>query len=468
MPTMSTRRRFAALAVIALAAFALRAVWLLRGAGQWMTTPDSAGYVALAHGLLHGCGFAVWTRRTCGPPEVLRTPGYPVFIALFGGNWRAILSAQALMGGMLVFGLGLFAWRQFSFRAAILAALLVATDVPSILASKELMSETMFQFVLAAGVLLLAAAALSSEKRGALMKTAAGGFLVAAASLVRPVGELLVPFLWLPFALTNSQPVRQRIWMSITAVMAAAGVLICWAGRNHTLAATWTLSTDGAFAVYYYATPPLLREDQADSRIKVIRHNLVSRLQPTFSASAAGFPGSIGEPDYDSLLAAVEKQPSLGRSMYHAFANAAVRHPLDEATICAEGLVRLALQPYSPGIGLRGLMRGESSASTLPIPSDQRNTFQLIVLTTVAFQILWLMLAWSGALMALARVRRLRAQPLSAVLIAFWVFTILLLIAPTPFFGVRDIRYRTPIVPLLAILAGMGWFEANHIETRKQ
>src|ERR1700687_6095686 len=101
------RQQVTMLVSIALGALGARAIWLLRAAGLWTMTPDSVGYVALAHGLLQGCGFAVWTRGTCGPPEVLRTPGYPVFIALLGCNWRAVLFAQAIMGGVLVLALGL-------------------------------------------------------------------------------------------------------------------------------------------------------------------------------------------------------------------------------------------------------------------------------------------------------------------------------------------------------------------------
>jgi len=456
----SKRRRLTILVSIAFGAFALRAMWLLRQGEPWAMTPDSIGYLALAQGLIHRCGFAVWTRGTCGPPEMLRTPGYPAFIAFLGGNWRAVILTQAILGGVLVLALGLFALRYFGFRAALVAAVLIATDVPSILASKSLMSEPAFQFVLAIGVLLLVSAALSKEKRHGLTKAACGGLLVAAASLIRPVGELLAPFLWLPFALSTSQPARQRIYLSVTAVTISAGILLCWAVRNYSVAQTWTLSTDGAFAAYYYATPPLLREDGHES-IDTIRHELVSRIQPKFETSAAEFPGSIGDPDYDSLLVALENKPSLGASLYDVFAHAARNHPLKETTICTMGLLRLAFQPYSPGIGLRGLMRGESAASTLAVPSDRRIAFNLTVFVTIAFQTIWLIFAWLGALMALVRTWRRWRSSYSAVVTALWAFTILLLVAPTPFFGMRDLRYRTPVMPFLALLAGIGWFSGS-------
>jgi len=91
-------RLLAALISISLSAVALRAIWLLRPGELWAMTPDSVGYLALAHGLLQGCGFAVWTRGTCGLPETMRTPGYPFFVASLGCSWRAVLLAQAILG----------------------------------------------------------------------------------------------------------------------------------------------------------------------------------------------------------------------------------------------------------------------------------------------------------------------------------------------------------------------------------
>jgi 4-amino-4-deoxy-L-arabinose transferase-like glycosyltransferase len=448
------------LVFIALGAVALRSMWLLRRGEPWAMTPDSVGYLALAHGLLHGCGFAVWTRGICGVPEMVRTPGYPVFIAFFGCDWRAVIFVQAVLGGLLVLGLGLFAWRHFGFRAALLATLSLATDVPSILVTKEILTEASFQFVLGAGFLLLASAALSgAENRATLIKAAAGGLFVGAAALVRPVGEILVPFLWLPFALDISATIRRRIFLGATTVILSMAVLFCWAARNHAKADTWTLSTDGAFAAYYCATPPLLRNGRQDP-IEPVRHELVSRLQPKLGASATEFPGSIGEPDYDSLWVTLEERPSLGGSMYRIFFNAAMRHPVREAVICVEGLLRLAFQPYCPGIGLRGLMRGETQASTLPVPNAQRNAFRVIVFGTVAFQVFWLMLAWLGAVMALGKAWRCGPNRYSALVTALWLFTMLLLAAPAPYFEIWDQRYRTDAVPLLALLAAMGWFSA--------
>jgi hypothetical protein len=113
-------------------------------------------------------------------------------------------------------------------------------------------------------------------------------------------------------------------------------------------------------------------------------------------------------------------------------------------------------------------MRGESRASNLAVPDAQRSTFHAIVSATVAFQALWLTLAWLGALMALGRAWRFGRSPYSAVAIALWVFIILLLAAQAPFSEDWDLRFRTIFVPFLALLAGMGWFSLAASDSSKR
>src|ERR1700730_14888804 len=75
---------------------------LVSGIGRVMDpNTDSEAYVALATGLQHGCGFARTSERGCVPlpepsirhmamrvgnvntfPELMRTPGYPIFLSL--------------------------------------------------------------------------------------------------------------------------------------------------------------------------------------------------------------------------------------------------------------------------------------------------------------------------------------------------------------------------------------------------
>src|SRR5437763_9921752 len=81
----------AGLAVVTGAALALRLAFALRPPP--FLTPDSQGYFLPGWELAHGLGFS---------PELRRTPGYPLFIALVvfvvGEDLRGLALAQHLLG----------------------------------------------------------------------------------------------------------------------------------------------------------------------------------------------------------------------------------------------------------------------------------------------------------------------------------------------------------------------------------
>ena len=72
---------------IALIAIGIRLAPLLRSDLSFAFRPDdSFEYLQLADGMRHGCGFARLINGSCQPAEILRTPGYPLFLAALGGR----------------------------------------------------------------------------------------------------------------------------------------------------------------------------------------------------------------------------------------------------------------------------------------------------------------------------------------------------------------------------------------------
>jgi 4-amino-4-deoxy-L-arabinose transferase-like glycosyltransferase len=118
----------------------------------------------------------------------LRTPGYPIFLALTGLDLRLALLVQGLLGfatcGLVYFGVR----SQCGELAARLSLAFLAIDVTTITYGNLLLSETLFTCLLTVALLLGA----TSRSRGSAVSC---GVVLAAAAYVRPVG-LLLAWLW--------------------------------------------------------------------------------------------------------------------------------------------------------------------------------------------------------------------------------------------------------------------------------
>lgn len=155
---------------------------------------DSLDYLGLARNL---ASRGVFSLSDAPPwaPQIVRTPGYPLFLtplcALLASPQFAAALLQALLGAWTV----VLAWRWFGrrdpARGAAVAALLLALDPVLVLHTPLILAEALFV------LLLVAAAALTVEALGAptLALAAATGALWDAAILVRPIA------LYLPFTL---------------------------------------------------------------------------------------------------------------------------------------------------------------------------------------------------------------------------------------------------------------------------
>src|SRR5260370_33824458 len=120
------------LATIACLAFAVR-IYPLSHPSTWTRDPDSIGYLSLAHGFQTGCGFAPrWQNGKCGPAELERTPGDPLFLAI-SPDLRAVVTIQAVLGAGVCLLVAFFARSRWGLVAAVIAESIVAFDLSSII-----------------------------------------------------------------------------------------------------------------------------------------------------------------------------------------------------------------------------------------------------------------------------------------------------------------------------------------------
>jgi 4-amino-4-deoxy-L-arabinose transferase-like glycosyltransferase len=224
-----------------LVAFGLRLGWGISQTGEPDNRlPDQAEYLQLGRNLLGG-ELKFFDERFGQNVYAYRTPGYPLFIAVCGGNVRAIRIAQALLDTSTVLAIYLLARRFLQSQASLIAAAIAAVNPFLIYFSALILSETLFTAMLAWGTYLLV------RQRPPM----AGLLLLALSTLVRPSALGLVPIL----AIGAAWP---RGWLivirdAIIALVLVFAFLFPWAYRNahHPQLRTWIwTTTNGGITSY--------------------------------------------------------------------------------------------------------------------------------------------------------------------------------------------------------------------------
>lgn len=212
------------------------AVRLAFGLGYWVDQPltrDEREYLSLARSLAAGRGFVFDADVTSGPVEPFgRAPGYPVFLALAGGGTQVTTSvpasvkvAQAVVGALGVFLIGVLARQLAGDRAGRAAATIAALYPPLVFVSAYAFSEAVFWPL---GLLLawqFDRVLAHDEARG--WRQAVGfGLLVGIAILVRAGTLVFVP-------VAGAWLIWKRRPMAVAALVLGLGlVLTPWTIRN--------------------------------------------------------------------------------------------------------------------------------------------------------------------------------------------------------------------------------------------
>lgn len=205
---------------------------------------DSSLYQILANNLLKGDGFRA------SPDEatnLIRTIGYPAFLAgingLFGSSEGNVALIQLLLTGLIGFLLYDLFSRLFSRRVAFWGALLYLCDPSVTLWSMTILSEPLF---LVTVVLVIYAMIRwwQSDHWGWIILS---GVSAALGTLIRPIGEILLPVWAVLFLLKGLQlkPFRFQVKnLKSLAVYALICILIVggYSARNYALTGQFTVS----------------------------------------------------------------------------------------------------------------------------------------------------------------------------------------------------------------------------------
>jgi len=212
-----------------------------------------------------------------------------------------------------------------------------------------------------------------------------------------------------------------------------------WMERNALRAGDRTLSTDVALDIYYFKAGGVMwYRSQQD--FPAVMDDLARRL------------GLRDAHDYPDTPAALEPR------MMADGLRILVHDPVGTIVMTLRSLVWLAVVPDRANLNeLLGTNAGATSylAATGKLRERIRQVLHSPLLTAlVIFQILLSIFVWIGTGLALGGIRDKSKREAALVLIPFGIALAMIAMAS----GAEAIaRYRMPAIPLLAMLAGIGW-----------
>jgi 4-amino-4-deoxy-L-arabinose transferase-like glycosyltransferase len=207
---------------------------------------DQGGYQQLGAAMARSGAFTRFPESPVFIPEVIRTPGYPAFVAviyrLFGVSTLPVAIAQALVFAvicLIVYGIGR---RVANERAATIAAFLTALFPPLPYYGALVLTEVWTTFMMVLAFLICLRAMQRDRRRDFIL----AGVLFSATTIVRPA------FFLLPFGLAIAMPILIRTersgrrlthWAAFA--VAAALTMVPWFTYNYVYLGRLTLSPAG-------------------------------------------------------------------------------------------------------------------------------------------------------------------------------------------------------------------------------
>jgi 4-amino-4-deoxy-L-arabinose transferase-like glycosyltransferase len=369
--------------------------------------PDSESYIVPASNIVAGHGFT----GPDGSPEVYRTPGYSLFLALcfavHAGVPGAILF-QHLLRILLIVGSTAFALSISQSRTvACLAGLLLVIDFPLLEAANGVLSEMLFSAVIALVYWLLWREALR-EPSGKWILLA--GVLTGITVLIRPVSLFFFApaIAFMAVAMPARRP-RAAIIFTIGLVLLPA----LWAFRNYRVAGTFTVSTISAYDALIYRAAGSVAMDRPGSyweNLDPARVQICGDLRRLYSLECSPAALAKGADQFKRLaIQEIAQHPS---GLLKATALGASMVPLDEGTITTSALLG------------RPIRKREFLIYTVPL---------------FIFSIYGLLVCW----------RKNRAF----FWLALWVIVYFVGVSAGP---QSEARFRVPFIPLYVPLSAIG------------
>jgi len=169
-------------------------------------------------------------------PDAKRPPGYPLFLAPFfdlgdlGGFIHHVVVAQAWVGALVIWLIGLLAARLLGCVWAIPVAVLTALSPHLVVYVPYLLTETPFSLAFTGFVMAAAYGSMATALRRRVTLVAIAGLCLGVACLLRPTLDQLA---WVVSGLALAVPAWRRQWMiTLIFLLGFVAVMTPWWVRN--------------------------------------------------------------------------------------------------------------------------------------------------------------------------------------------------------------------------------------------
>jgi hypothetical protein len=364
--------------------------------------PDSFTYIAPARSFLHGLGFT----NSNAMIDTLRTPGYPLLLAMFGLRVVPVIVFQHLLNVALAVAIYLLVMHRLGDRVvALAAAILFAIDTPTLHYANKILTETLFTALLF-GVFALVLYARKLPLAGVLT-----GVLV----LIRPVAIAYFVVVALCLAL------RRVPFRTIAIYVALALVLpIGWGLRNLHHTGVFTISSIGGINMLTYrAAGALAIEDDGD-----FDSDLNDEMQGLQESADDEIQSRLHIPDAEEL-------PDAVRSKYYSEIAWRVlrQHPRGAVLVTMRGLLVNLFDS-----------RWEALEIVSRFPTDiVRRSLDAYTAALFVFAVIGAIALWR------------RDRDLGAMIIGTVVYFLVISAG-----GEAESRFRVPVMPMYVIAAACG------------
>jgi 4-amino-4-deoxy-L-arabinose transferase-like glycosyltransferase len=413
---------------------------------------DGAGYEQIARNVIEGNGYSM-DGAPPYTPDMLRTPGYPLFIIAtylaVGYRPEVVVLLQNVLSLITLYVAYRLAVRLFGSKEGLIAAALMSVDVGTIILANVTMTESLFMVLLVPATYCLFRG-LDSPRGLAWM--AAAGALLGLATLVRPVGVylvlLLLPFVWWSIR----QPWRERLARALILLVTFALPLVPWSYRNLRTFGSPNILLAQSVTLQYHA--------------KYLRASL---NHTTLAEQESYFDDEVRR-DLAGRTVSLLEMDNLVRAKAQAYI---AQHPLDYAVLFAKSV---ALMAVLPNTNFLANILGILDRPTGIIADMRTRSLGETIQALIDFSVRFLTGSPDQGLFAVALVAELLVMFITYALAVVGIFAglkgphravvVVLLVIIAYFFIVTGPigtgRYRLPSMPYLMILAGYGFVQIEN------